>query len=118
MPDIKKNIKIVLDIQDDMQDPVLDVLIKNVRSLLLGKLRKVNKSIETIPEELEYIIEEVTLRRFNRIGSEGFKSESVEGHRIDFYDLDKELDPYMDIIEDYAEDEDDTGSKRGKVLFI
>lgn len=118
MPDIKENIKIVLDIQDNRQDPVLDVLIKNVSSLLLGKLRKVNKSIKTIPEELEYIIEEVTLRRFNRIGSEGFKSELVEGHRIDFYDLDKELDPYMDIIEDYAEDEDDTGSKRGKVLFI
>lgn len=117
MGDIKKNIKTVLNIQDTLQDAVLDVLIKNVRSLLLGKLRKVNKSIKTIPDELEYIIEEITLRRFNRIGSEGMKSESVEGHKIDFYDLDKELDPYMDIIEDYT-DEEETSTKRGKVMFF
>lgn len=118
MSEIRDNVKTVLGIQDTLQDAVLDVLIKNVRSLLLGKLRKVNKSIKKIPEELEYIIEDVTVRRFNRVGSEGYKSESVEGHRMDFYDLDKELDPYMDIIEDYADDEDDTGAKRGKVLFI
>lgn len=118
MPDIKKNIKIVLDIQDDLQDPVLDVLIKNVSSLLLGKLRKVNKSIKAVPEELEYIIEDITVRRFNRLGSEGYKSDDVEGHKVTFYDLDKELDPYMDIIEDYADDEDDTGTKRGRVLFV
>jgi len=117
MDEIKKNVKIVLNIQDNLQDPVLDVLIKNVRNLLLGKLRKVNKSIKEIPEELEYIIEEVTLRRFNRIGSEGMKSESVEGHKIDFYDLDKELDPYLDIIDDYVEDEE-SKPKRGKVLFF
>ncbi|MBN6206381.1 phage head-tail connector protein [Ralstonia pickettii] len=117
MADIKVNVKTVLGIQDNLQDPVLDVLIKNVRDLLLGKLRIVNKSITEIPKELEYIIEEVTLRRFNRIGSEGMKSESVEGHKIDFYDLDKELDPYLDIIDDYAED-DEPKSKRGKVLFF
>lgn len=117
MPEIKDNIKTVLNIQDTLQDAVLDVLIKNVSSLLLGKLRKVNKSIEAVPDELDYIIEEVTVRRFNRIGSEGYKSDDVEGHKISFYDLDKELDPYMDIIEDYADD-DESGAKRGKVLFI
>ncbi len=117
MDEIKKNIKVVLGIQDELQDPVLDVLIKNVRDLLKGKLRIVNKSITKVPEELEYIIEEITLRRFNRIGSEGMKSESVEGHKIDFYDLDKELDPYLDIIDDYAEN-DEPKPKRGKVMFI
>ncbi|MDM8100939.1 phage head-tail connector protein [Oceanobacillus oncorhynchi] len=116
MADIKAKVKTVLGIQDNLQDPVLEVFTENIRSLLLGKLRIVNKTIETVPSELDYIIEEITIRRFNRIGSEGMKSESVEGHKIDFYDLDKELDPYMDIINDYGDD--DSKPKRGKVLLF
>ena len=34
-----------------------------------------------IPLSLEYVVDEATIRRFNRIGSEGMKSESVEGDR-------------------------------------
>ena len=113
---IKENVKVVLDIQDDTQDAVLDILIRNVESHLKGLLRKVNKSITAIPPELEYIVEEIVIRRYNRIGSEGMKSESVEGHNITFYDLKDEFVPYTDIIDDYKED--DSSSKRGKVLFI
>lgn len=116
MAEIKENVKIVLDVQDGAQDAVLDILIRNVSSHLMGLLRKVNKSIKALPEELEYIIEEIVIRRYNRIGSEGMKSESVEGHNITFYDLKDEFVPYWDIIDDYKED--DTSSKRGKVLFF
>lgn len=106
-----ERIKKVLGIEDTLQDDVLDILISNVSSHLKALLGK------EIPSHLEFIVEEITIRRFNRMGSEGFKSELVEGHRIDFYDLKDEFDPYMDIIEGEAEDVIGE-SKRGRVMFI
>lgn len=114
---MKEKIKTLLNIQDDAQDAVLDILIEDVESHLLGLLKKVNKTIIEVPSELEYIVRNITIRQYNRIGSEGFKSESVEGHTINFYELKDEFDPYLTIIEDYEED-DDTSYDRGKVLFI
>lgn len=106
-----ENIKTVLGLEDGLQDNVLKILITNVTSHLKGLLKK------EVPKELNYIIEEITIRRYNRIGTEGMKSELVEGHRVDFYDLKDEFVPYFDVIDDYRED-DDTSSKRGRVMFI
>ena len=107
---MKERIKTVLDIEDSRQDDVLDILISNVSSHLKAKLGK------EIPKSLEFIVEEITIRRFNRIGTEGMQSESVEGHSITFYDLEKEFAPYEDIIDDNKDD--DRGNKRGKVILI
>ena len=117
MEEIKERIKTVLDIKDTLQDDVLDIFIDNVTKHLFSKLRKVNKEIEEVPGELDYIIEEIVIRRYNRIGTEGMKSESVEGHRVDFYELEKDFTPYEDIIDGYA-DEEQGNAKRGRVLFI
>ncbi|RFA36226.1 hypothetical protein CAI16_05405 [Virgibacillus dokdonensis] len=111
MVDIKTNIKTVLNIKDNLQDPVLDVLINNVSSHLKALLGK-----EEIPSSLDFIVEEITIRRYNRIGSEGMKSESVEGHSISFYDLKEEFAPYKSIIAAHKEPPEKPG--RGKVLFI
>lgn len=107
-----ENIKTVLGTEDSLQDPVLSILISNVTSHLKGLLKK------EVPKELNYIIEEITIRRYNRIGTEGMKSESVEGHKVDFYDLKDEFVPYLDVIDDYKENDDDLDRKRGKVMFI
>ncbi|MDY0394787.1 phage head-tail connector protein [Virgibacillus halophilus] len=109
-------IKTLLDIEDDKQDKVLNIIIENVTSHLFGKLKKVNKTITTVPSELDYIIEEISIRRYNRIGTEGAKSESVEGHTISYYELDKDFTPYDEIIDDYEETPPEP--KRGKVMFI
>ncbi len=116
MDKIKKRIKTLLDIKDDLQDSVLDIIVENVTSHLLGKLKRVDKSIKEVPKELDYIIEEIAIRRYNRIGTEGMKSESVEGHKVDFYELDKDFTPYEEIIIDY--EDEPTEPKRGKVMFI
>jgi len=106
-----ERIKTVLDIEDTLQDDVLDIFIDNVTSHLRIKLEK------DVPPELNFIIEEIVIRRYNRIGTEGMKSESVEGHGIDFYELDKDFTPYEDIINKFKDDEDDK-SKRGQVIMI
>lgn len=101
----------MLGLEDNLQDPILTIFIENVTRHLKAKLKK------DVPEDLNFIIEEIVIRRFNRVGTEGMKSESVEGHSITFYDLDKEFDPYQDIIDDNKEADADK-PKRGKVFFI
>ena len=106
-----ERIKTLLGIEDDLQDAVILEIITNVTShlsMLLGK---------PVPEELEFITIEISIRRFQRLGSEGFKSELVEGHRVDFYDLKDEFIPYMAIIESQKDCEPAEPS-RGKVLFF
>lgn len=115
MEKVKKRIKTLVDIDDDLQDDVLGIIIENVTSHLLGKLRRVDKAFKEVPSELNYIIEEISIRRYNRIGTEGAKSESVEGHKIEFYELDKDFTPYEEIINDYEDESFEP--KRGKVLF-
>lgn len=116
MIEMREEIKKVIGVEDDKQDDVLDILMSNVKSHLLGLFKKADKELSAIPKEAEYIIFEITIRRYNRIGSEGLKSEQVDGHRIDFYDLKDEFDPYLDIIDSYKKD--DGSSRRGKVMFF
>ena len=71
-----------------------------------------------IPLSLEYVVDEATIRRFNRIGSEGMKSESVEGHSVT-YDMSDVLVPYESAINDYLEGlKPDDGRKKGVVYFL
>lgn len=105
-----ERIKTLLGIEDSLQDAVLSIIIDNVSSHLRALLGK------EIPEELNYIVEEITVRRFNRLGTEGMKSEAVEGHSVTFYDLKDEFVPYEDVINAHKADNGVTG--RGKVLFL
>src|SRR5690625_8049307 len=94
-----ERIKKVIDVEDNKQDDVLDILMSNVSSHLLGLFKKADSTIDEIPKEAEYIIFEITVRRYNRLGSEGLKSELVEGHRVDFYYLEDECDLYQGYID-------------------
>lgn len=109
-------IKTLLGITDNVQDELLQILIDNVQSHLRGRLKRVNPELVEIPEELAYITEEIVIRRYNRIGSEGMKSDSAEGHTVTYYDLKDEFVPYQDIIDGYKVEE--TTVKRGRVMFI
>lgn len=71
-----------------------------------------------VPLSLEYVVDEATIRRFNRIGSEGMKSESVEGHSVTYLDED-ELAPYESAIVAYLEaQEPEPPRKPGVVYFL
>lgn len=111
-----ENVKVLLGIEDALQDEVLDILISNVEKHLLLKLKRINKDVTDIPTDLYFVVEEIAIRRYNRIGSEGMKTESVEGHAISFYELADDWVPYEQIIDDHKDD--DFSSGRGRVIFI
>lgn len=72
--------------------------------------------VNGIPTELSYIVVEVTIARFNRIGSEGVSSHTVQGESLSWTDDD--FKPYMDDIQEWLNAQDEVNTTRGRVKFI
>ena len=82
--------------EDTDLDDKLNWIISSVRSrlkLLLGGTDP--------PEEMNYIIVDVAVVRFNRIGSEGTAAHTVEGESLTFSDSD--FDAYMAEIRSFKD---------------
>lgn len=69
-----------------------------------------------IPEALSYIVVEVTISRFNRIGSEGLSSHSVQSENMTWTDDD--FKPYLNDIQAWLDAQEDQSTNRGRVRFI
>lgn len=104
-----EDVKTLLNISDTKQDGVINIIIKNVEMRLKGLLE-----MEIIPEALAYIVTEVSVARFNRLGSEGMKSDSVEGYSVAYATID-DFTPYMGDIAAYT---DSTRGKPGWMVML
>ena len=104
-----ENVKLLLSINDDKQDELLGIIISNTEKRLISLLPV---DIEQVPDRLGYIIEEVAVKRFNRVGAEGMTQESVDGRSNTFQSND--FDEYMDVIDQYTPR---TTGKRGAGIF-
>ena len=71
--------KILLGITDNLQDELLATIATLTTSNFLAYT-----GVDDVPEGLEYIITEVIIKRFNRIGAEGMKIQSLEGTSMTF----------------------------------
>lgn len=69
-----------------------------------------------VPDALSYVVVEVTIARYNRIGSEGVSSHSVSNESMTWTDDD--FKPYMDDIQAWLNAQEDPLTTRGKVRFI
>ena len=67
-----------------------------------------------VPNKLSYIVTEVSVARYNRIGSEGVSSHSVEGESMTF--IEDDFAPYKTDIEAYLTSE--SGGTKGVVRFL
>ena len=105
-----ENLKMLLGLEnDESKDDLLNLLIKLVTarlSLLLGGIEP--------PEEMEHIIIDVAIARFNKIGSEGLSSHSVEGESLSFSEND--FAPFMSENKAFLDGQKE--NTRGKVRFI
>lgn len=104
------NVKDDLAISDDLQDKVLKRLISKVCDHF-----KLAYSTEIIEDKFSFIIEDCTIKRFNRRGAEGATSETIEGHSVSYEDVKYEFLPY----DDFLQKEFSTGkAKAGKVFVL
>lgn len=106
-----KNLKTMLGIAEDDTglDDKLNLIINNATT----RLKRLIGGIEP-PEELQDIILEVAIIRFNRIGSEGLASHSVEGESLSFNEND--FSGFMGEIQAFLDSQKE--GTRGKVRFL
>lgn len=64
---------------DELLNDIVDMTSKRLKSLT---------GLNEIPEDLDYIVIEVSIKRFNRLKNEGMKTYSQEGESISFDDND------------------------------
>lgn len=88
-------------------DDRLEVIEKRTRERLLVII---GASIKEVPPELDYIVMDVVLKRFNRIGQEGMQSYSQEGLSMTFSESD--FDEYADEIESWRKSKETEGDKK------
>lgn len=91
-------------------DEKLEVIERRTKERLQIKMK-----IVPIPSEYEYIVNDVVLKRFNRIGNEGMESYSQEGLSMTFNDSD--FDEYIDEINDYIEANDPKMQRKSIARF-
>lgn len=77
-----QDLKTMLQLETTDQDGLLNLIIKNTTKALRFKLG-LNAGKE-FPGELDYIVLEVCVRRYNRLKNEGMASYSQEGESITF----------------------------------
>lgn len=105
---IIENVAVDLDTSDD---DLLEILLERVVNHF-----KAEYGVEEIDNKLAFIFEDCVIKRFNRRGAEGAKSESVDGHSMSYYDNENEFKPYDDMLQRLYGNSGQ--AKEGEVLFI
>lgn len=101
--------KLMLGIEEADLDEKLSLILSGATSrlkILLGGTEP--------PQEMEHIILDVAIARFNRIGSEGLTGHTVEGESLSFTEND--FDQFSDEIQAWLSSNSE--SSRGKLRFI
>lgn len=106
---ILASVKQLKGITDDQQDSLINTLIDLTEQSLLAYLPS---ETTEVPSNLEFIIIEVTVKRFNRLGAEGVKKKTLEGLTLEFSDTD--FNEYLHLFEDGGQ----PSGGEGVVLFF
>lgn len=93
-------IKRILEL-DDKNDLLNEFIAMYSQAICL----KVNA--EELPKSLEWILIEAVIARYNKLGSEGMKSEKIDIVTMNFHD--EVLDQYQKYFDEYKRQNSDTG---------
>ena len=88
-------LKLYLGITDDSEDELLETILLDCEQML-----RMYIGAEEVPMELEWIITELSVKRYRKIGSEGLKEEQIDVITNTFEDGEP-LAPYYSILNDY-----------------
>lgn len=112
--DVLLNLKKILGLDPLSEEEELDSKLNLIIGTVEKRLKILLGGIE-IPEELDYIVLNVAVIRFNRIGSEGLSSHSVAGESLSWSDND--FAEYMSDIQLYK-DSKNADSHKGGILWL
>lgn len=110
--EILSNVKLMLGLAEDTErDDLLNLIIEGASKRLLAYLPT---GTDEVPSELEYIVLELAIARFNRIGNENMSSYTQEGESMSFNSDD--MAPYLKDIQSWCERQE--SNIEGVVRFI
>lgn len=106
------DVKILLDIPEEETglNNKLNLIIENAEKQVLSYLPS---GTESVPAVLEYIVCEMAVARFNRIGNEGMSSYSQEGESITYGD---DISLYLPAIQSWNNMQKD--NTKGRMRFL
>jgi hypothetical protein len=82
-------IKTLLQINDN--DELIYEIVEITKEKILNYINE-----KELPKELEFILIELAIERFNKIGSEGIASESIDGKNVSYDDSFENYKVYLD----------------------
>ena len=93
---VKRRIDPAGEIGTEIEDQLRDI-IEDVEAQLKVKLG----GVEAVPDDLAYIVVAVSVKQYNRIGSEGTASHTVEGETLSwndnpFAEFEKDITSWLD----------------------
>lgn len=101
-------LKTLLGLSDESQDEKLNTIITLTEKRLASLL-----GVTSVPDEMGYVVVEVSVKRFNRVGSEGMTAHGVEGESISFQEND--FADFMDDIDAYRRSHNNA---KARIRFI
>ena len=87
-------VKVLLGITNNDNEELLREIIEITEAKILNYINS-----SELPEQLEFVLVELSIKRFNRIGSEGFTSETVDGKTMSYEE--SEFEGYEKYLDDY-----------------
>jgi len=108
------DLKTMLQIKDNKRDDILNLIIKNTTQALAFKLGL--KAGVSIPDVLDYIALEVSVKRYNRLANEGMSSYTQEGQSITFSAND--FDEFANDIDAWKDENGVKDNNSGRFLFL
>lgn len=103
------NIKILLGLEDDEKDEVLTILLTNAISTLCVYL-----GVQQLPQELNFVAEQLAVIKFNKLGSEGISTEKIDVLSTTYQQ--DELASFKAILDNYKANNNLATTKRVKFL--
>lgn len=111
MENILNEVKISLGLSSSDKDELLDSLIKRLTQRVLNYIGK-----KELAAELEYIVIELAIARYNLIGSEGLNSENNDG--VNFSYNNNLLDPYIKDLDRWIKDNNTQSNSKVRMRLI
>lgn len=107
-------VKMLKGIDDELQDELLNLIIEESEQRVLSYVN-VNRSerMDEVPNDIKFIVRDVSVKRFNKLNSEGTTKDSEEGRSFDWEE--SYLAEYYPILDRYTDDEPDGSHKHGAI---
>lgn len=102
------NIKVLLSLVDDnSQDETLEILLNNAINTIMLYL-----GVETMPQQLLFIAEQMTVVKYRRLGAEGIDTEKIDVLSTKY--IEDDIKPFKELLNQYKTN--NLGGKRLRML--